>query len=825
MIDIKGIFSVKPAAQPSSTPHQVREQALPELRAGQLIETSVVKVGAARVLLDIGGRLFETETNLALEKNQKLAVTVVSTEPRLTLQLLDDPLAKALAKSLVGFSRQWNALDLLQPLLAETTDTPDLENPDLSSKLTAWVQTLSTEAQSGRTPNLLNLLERLTRPLMQESTTVNSPSLAVTEGLKDVAAALRQPEGVSLPVLAQALTRLVDGLVKAETVRTAQPTMSSGAPTALAEEGIKKLETTLGDWLQSAAKENPDAPKATLLKMASAIETGLAQTVASPDSKVKNQLLNNILTETARTIRTAVDSPETFPSQARVLQHLLSLSGEAPKFVSLEKLQALGQSFSAGVPAGSNEADNWIQLKDLLQQVATRLETLSKEGGPKQQSQIQSVLNNLMETLRFLGKESLQPQTAERILANLQTLGREPLVQAQIEKALKEIPLPSAPLARAQTPQIQKLQLELRQTLVPPAAESETKSFKALLKDVQTLANADVKAGNAAALLERIAVRLAPDHSGRQILQNLKAAYLGPPATQPNEQERLQPLVRTLGEAMQLKLMAGETKEVAGDVARILEQFKEMVTARPGKDHPNHLMASLKPLLQHKDVLESLSPAARKALEQFSNLQATDPSKLDGRTLKEMIGMLGLETEALLAKDRIEGTAQTLKSALTELTRTLTHPESELAAKAGQLLQDIHSVQLMRIRLEDQGFNIFPLPLPFLDQGYLVTDDGSRKNKGEKEDRGENLALYLKLSGLGDLKIDILKDQQGLSLRFMASTAQKADFLAQYRKELEASLADQGLISLIFSTGAQTPTQELSKKLFEKETLVLDTRA
>jgi len=76
-----------------------------------------------------------------------------------------------------------------------------------------------------------------------------------------------------------------------------------------------------------------------------------------------------------------------------------------------------------------------------------------------------------------------------------------------------------------------------------------------------------------------------------------------------------------------------------------------------------------------------------------------------------------------------------------------------------------------------------------------------------------HMALYLRLSALGNVKIDILAEPGGLRLRVIGEDQEKVDFLTSLSERLRGQLQQVPLRSLSFATGVETPTRELLKKL------------
>ncbi len=143
-------------------------------------------------------------------------------------------------------------------------------------------------------------------------------------------------------------------------------------------------------------------------------------------------------------------------------------------------------------------------------------------------------------------------------------------------------------------------------------------------------------------------------------------------------------------------------------------------------------------------------------------------------------------------------------------------------------LRHIELWQMCRARLAEIGVDFLPLPLSFLERGYLLArrhpeqDGGSDRAESEQS---HSLSLFLELEGLGRLQIDCLYQGQGLYLRFACRDQDVASFLGAAEGELRQGLGDTALLGASFSAGAEDPAQALIQRLIPAETHLLDARA
>ncbi len=143
-------------------------------------------------------------------------------------------------------------------------------------------------------------------------------------------------------------------------------------------------------------------------------------------------------------------------------------------------------------------------------------------------------------------------------------------------------------------------------------------------------------------------------------------------------------------------------------------------------------------------------------------------------------------------------------------------------------LRHIELWQMCRARLAEIGVDFLPLPLSFLERGYLLARRHPEQDGGsDKAESGQShsLSLFLELEGLGRLQIDCLYQNQGLYLRFACRDQEVASFLGAAQDELRQNLGETALLGASFSSGAEDPAQALIQRLIPAETHLLDARA
>ena len=235
------------------------------------------------------------------------------------------------------------------------------------------------------------------------------------------------------------------------------------------------------------------------------------------------------------------------------------------------------------------------------------------------------------------------------------------------------------------------------------------------------------------------------------------------------------------------------------------------------------------PLLQQQPALvDSLSLLSRQTLESFFSLQQSDLSGDDsGALLRQILNRLGLSLENLLAQGETTRASSTLKAALLEILHNFMteNTTSELISKS---LSTLEFFQLAQLQADSGQQLIFPLPLPFLEQGFLLIekhqDDQSGSGRpGEKDEY--RFSLHLKMSDIGNLRIDFFHTLEGLFIRFHADSQEKADFIAGFGQDLTEAISDGPILSLSFAAGAEDPVAALVRHLVPEGKAVIDTTA
>lgn len=232
-------------------------------------------------------------------------------------------------------------------------------------------------------------------------------------------------------------------------------------------------------------------------------------------------------------------------------------------------------------------------------------------------------------------------------------------------------------------------------------------------------------------------------------------------------------------------------------------------------------------LQQPQTLLDSLSLHSRQALESFFNLQQTPLTEGNGgETLKQLVDRLGLAFENHLARGDGDRAATSLKAALLEVLSSFTG-DSRIHDSAAKPLATLEFFQLAQLHSQSSQQFILPLPLSFIEQGFLLVeqrqDEGGGKGKyGEQEYR---FSLHLKMSDIGNLRIDFLHSSDGLLIRFHADSQEKADFIAAFSDDLKRAISEAPVLGISFAADATDPVAELIRQIVPEGRSVLDTTA
>lgn len=280
-------------------------------------------------------------------------------------------------------------------------------------------------------------------------------------------------------------------------------------------------------------------------------------------------------------------------------------------------------------------------------------------------------------------------------------------------------------------------------------------------------------------------------------------------ALSPGQSLRLE--VVTTSPEIQLKIIADTRHQLTGRSLVLLGKNLDIST----------LIQALQQ--QSPPLLQRLTPASRNILERYFSLQQGDlGTKGGGIMLQRLIQDSGLNLEQLLAAGRKDSASRTLKSALLEVAHQFKSTES-ITETTSRILSTLELFQIAQVQAGNDTQFILPLPLPYVEQGFLVVEREAEESAGSAE-TSRRFSLHLTMTELGNLRIDFLQSSEGLFLRFYADSQEKADFIANFSEELKSTLTSVELTGIIFTADAEDPINELVRKITGKSGTLLDTK-
>jgi len=215
------------------------------------------------------------------------------------------------------------------------------------------------------------------------------------------------------------------------------------------------------------------------------------------------------------------------------------------------------------------------------------------------------------------------------------------------------------------------------------------------------------------------------------------------------------------------------------------------------------------------DILNSFLPP---------ELNSLIASNQGGTMLLHLFNRLGLNLEQLLAHGKVDSAQNTLKATLLEIISRFQGSE-QITEQASRLLNTLELYQLSQLQLTNQNLLIFPLPLPFLDQGYLLVEDSQQEN-GQSQGSGDHLkfSLHLSMTELGAIQVHFLQNEDTLFIKLLFDSDDKVQFASQYQGLLEEVLTSERKTVISFSSGAENPANALARKLMPEGQSFIDTK-
>jgi len=281
------------------------------------------------------------------------------------------------------------------------------------------------------------------------------------------------------------------------------------------------------------------------------------------------------------------------------------------------------------------------------------------------------------------------------------------------------------------------------------------------------------------------------------------------------------------GQNLQLQLVDTSPRVELKIVNDTLQQFFGQPLTLVGNTIDINTLFTL--LQQPQSLLEELSLHSRQTLESFFSLQQNVPfpTESGGSTLKQLVDQLGLSLEHLLARGEGRNGAFSLKAALLELSSNF-KIGSQIHDSASRTLATLEFFQLAQLHNDSNQQFILPLPLSFIEQGFLLVEQRKQEEEGgggDYEHQEYRFSLFLKMSELGNLRIDFFHSPEGLFIRFHTDSQEKSDFLAGLSDNLRESLTESPILGISFAADAPDPASELVRRIIPEGRPMLDTLA
>lgn len=212
----------------------------------------------------------------------------------------------------------------------------------------------------------------------------------------------------------------------------------------------------------------------------------------------------------------------------------------------------------------------------------------------------------------------------------------------------------------------------------------------------------------------------------------------------------------------------------------------------------------------------TLPEGAQEILSGAVRFLQTHPGKISGEDLAGLWRRLGLDMEALLAGGREAEAKAGLKAVLLQLAARF-ESQGIFAEGVDRVLDQLNLYQLCRHRLAQENIFFLPLPLPFLEQGYMLAEREPQSEPEEDEDEPSEppwkMTLHLKLSSLGSLEIKLLFEEEALRMRILCDSEETAAFVGRALPRLREDLSTVALKGFSVGTGAEEPVAKLVKRL------------
>ncbi len=479
------------------------------------------------------------------------------------------------------------------------------------------------------------------------------------------------------------------------------------------------------------------------------------------------------------------------------LQQLIApkdADGRPPATSQAASTQAY-QAASPSVPAQPQIAPADPGLTRLLENLQQQLQQLPQPGPA---SAATSELPGLLAELRQ--QLNLPPQQARQLEQLLAQLGQE-LKPSTAAPAATAAGLSREPAPPAVTAPVTGPALQVAETVVG---------------HLRQLPNLDPKL---TAELERLLTQLTPTKSqpsGPAAENPTRQPGPAPPAAAVEQQAVSAQQGRTLTDAAGMparELVAGLEKLVA-HVQELQGQKNALAPDLLGR--LEGLLTRIRQLPQGAEVALPVLPGLEQIAGQLNQLVQQQALRPEGGQLGFLSQLFGFHLEAELLAGKQKAALASLKLSLLQLRK-------ELSKTVEEPLQRLELFQLCKAKLAEENLQFLPLPFAELEEGYLLVEE-QRKPDGEESEPPLQLSLSLRLSGLGEMRVDMLYEKTGLHLRLACEDKAKMQYLQEHAATLQEMLTAVPLQGVSFAADAQSPARQLLELLLPSRSGVLDDR-
>lgn len=191
------------------------------------------------------------------------------------------------------------------------------------------------------------------------------------------------------------------------------------------------------------------------------------------------------------------------------------------------------------------------------------------------------------------------------------------------------------------------------------------------------------------------------------------------------------------------------------------------------------LSALFTAIFNSHNLQASLSPETLSTLSLFQNLQQNFLKKPQeaGKILENLVSLLGLNHD----KKAISGlaTKNTLKNSLLEILSSQ-QGDKPIQGEAAKILENLVFSQLSLLGAKYQDETVIPLPLPFIEKGFLQIKDVT--------DESLHFSLNVQMSKIGNLNFSFAGTAEAIYLSIFTENTEISDLFASYKDTLSHTL-------------------------------------